>query len=131
MFLLKWSHKNTISTLFPLLSCLYKCRSHLETKQELRKSGDPALTFLFWWHKFSLISSFCGPQSLRVQYGVQQQVTFLGNKQPNTPETSFRGHGQPTEPGSTCSGGVFMTNVETAKNLSLPLKTEVLFDGFG
>lgn len=135
LFLLKWSHKNTISTLFPLLSCLYKCRSHLETKEELRKFGDLALTSLFWWHKFSLINSFCGLQSLRVQYCVQQQVIFPGNKQPNTPETSFGGHGQPTEPSFTYSGGVFMTyqcwDCQKFESTYLPLKTKVLFDGFG
>lgn len=65
---------------------------------------------------------------LWVPYGVQPQLSFLGNK-PNTPETGSRRHSQPTGTGSTRSWGVFMTYQcwDCFENSSPPLKTKVLF----
>lgn len=106
--------------------------SHLETepspkRQGLGNFGDLALTSLFWWHKLSLISSFCDPQTLCVQYGVQPQLIFLGNKS-NT---------QRLVPGDTVSqqglaplapeGFSWPTNVETVLKIRVYLLKQKSF----
>lgn len=70
-------------------------------------------------------AAFCGPRPLCVQYGTQLSESSLGIHN-QTPETSARGHGQPTGAGPTGSRGVFMTHQQCwdcFENSSLPLKT--------
>lgn len=69
------------------ISCLYKCRRCVETNQFLKRQGPG--NFGDWAHpyfggkKSPLSALFVIPPTC-VQYGMQQQLIVLGNKQPNT-----------------------------------------------
>lgn len=116
------------------ISCLHKCRSYVET--EIPKSQGPGnfgdLGHPYFGGTIFPSSAFCDPQTFCVQYGVQLQLIVLGNKQPNS-----RDRFQEAWPASRgrlhLLWRVFMTYQcwDCFENSSLPLKTKVLFDGFG